>query len=113
MPPIKDGPTELADLHMAPWPDVDGAHVVVRQVTTTPTPVGKRLEEQTSERQGTLVGRAIGTGISYDADAKESYPTRMGPCIYLETPEDTILEVNTQKPENELLAYEPPEESDQ
>lgn len=112
-PPVKDAPVELSDLHMKPWPDLEGAHMVVRQETTTPTPGGNGPQYKVEKRRGELVGRCNGMGIRYDPHDGQDYASRMGPCIYLETPKGTVLEVRTDKPENELLVYEPPEDTDE
>lgn len=61
------------------------------------------------EREGELVGRAEGRGIWYDSARGENVPNHIGPTVFLETPEDTVLEVRTDKDGNKLLAFEPPE----
>lgn len=104
-------PFTLQDLHEAPWSRIEGAFVRVRQQVDRRDPLDPAQDDRhdlvtTEEREGQLVGRAEGTGLYYDADRGETVPTSIGPAIYLDTPEDTVLEVRTDKHETELLAYE-------
>lgn len=115
-PTVKDAPVDLSDLHAYPWADIEGARIVVRQEiddNDLMLPASEYDPENyhTEEREGELVGRCNGMGIRYDPHDGQDYASRMGPCIYLETPEGTVLEVRTDTLENELLAYEPPEDT--
>jgi len=103
-------PDTLSDLHEASWSRIEGAYVRVRQEVDRRDPLRPGDDQQdrvtTEEREGELVGRAEGTGLYYDPDRGRNIPDSIGPAIYLDTPEDTILEVRTDKCENELLAFD-------
>jgi len=102
-------PYTLSDLHEAPWSRIEGAYARVRQEADQRDPHPPHDDGQdrvtTEEREGELVGRAEGTGLYYDSERGRNIPDSIGPVIYLDTPEDTILEVRTDKCENELLAF--------
>lgn len=102
----------LEDLHEVPYSNVEGAYVKVKQeVTTLVQPTTEPpYESKTEVREGEIVGRAEGTGLYYSDTLGEDVADPIGPCIYLRTPEDTILEVRTDKPENELLEFTRPGE---
>ena len=99
--------TSLSHLHEEAWSDVKGAEVKVKQVTHhvgVPTErhgIDTRTE---SIRTGTIVGRAEGTGLT-NTETGTMVAYGFGPCIYIETPEETVLELRTDKDENELLDY--------
>jgi hypothetical protein len=108
-------PYTLQALHDAPWSRIEGASVRVRQKVDHRDPLDPEQDDRTDrvtteKRDGELVGRAEGTGLYYDSERGENIPTSIGPAIYLDTPEDTILEVRTEKPENELLAFDATDE---
>lgn len=101
----------LGDLHDMPWRTVEGAHVRVEIEEDTRDPLDPRQDDvdepyEYVEREGTIVGRGAGTGLYYDTDRGELMETSLGPKIVLNTPEDTILEVVTDKLGNELLAFD-------
>lgn len=101
----------LSHLHKVPWDNINGAYVEVRQVTDhvaipTTDPIG--TTSQTEQlRKGHIVGRGEGTGVTWDAGEKDVRTLNIGPAIYIETPSDTVLEVRTDKSENELLEFDP------
>jgi len=101
----------LEALHEVPYSNIKGAYVKVKQEQqpTELLEVGNPTARETKTREGTIVGRANGTGLYYDSQMKESVVDTIGPCIYIETPAETILEVNTEKTNNELLEFEPEE----
>lgn len=108
-------PQTLADLHELPWSAIEGADVRVRlEVDDRPMHLSasEALERQdlvrTEDREGEIVGREMGKGLYYSSD-HGLIPDSIGPAIYLDTPEETTLEVRTDKLGNELLAFEPPE----
>jgi len=104
---MSDG-ISLSHLHEVPWSNIEGAYVKVRQETTEYDYLRDTEPQRTTEiREGVIVGRAQGRGLYYDSERNENIPTSIGPSIYLDTPEDTILEVRTDKTENELLEFEP------
>jgi len=113
--PANETPYSLAHLHEGPWSKVEGAFVRVRQVIDTHDPLPPHDDNReggvtTEVREGELVGRANGKGLYYDAERAENVPTSIGPTVYLDTPEETTLEVRTDKSENKLLAFERPDD---
>jgi len=108
---MSDG-VSLSHLHDVPYSNIEGAYVKVKQEVTDhmAAPVGE-VERSTEEREGRIIGRGNGRGVVWDRGEKANKTVSIGPSIYLDTPEDTILEVRTDKLENELLAFEP--ESDE
>jgi hypothetical protein len=110
---MSDGITDLSVLHDVPWSNIEGAHVEVKQATTDHAlPEAERRKRTTTEiREGVIVGRGEGRGVTYDTGEREVVEISIGPSIYLDTPEDTILEVRTYKDENELLDFTPAEET--
>lgn len=107
----------LKDLHDLAWSAIEGAHVVVRMEVddndiALPPSEWSEGNVYPEIREGEVVGRGQGTGLSYDARDAQLRPSRIGPSVYLDTVEDTVLEVRTNKPENELLAFEPREGAD-
>ncbi|WP_135828545.1 hypothetical protein [Halorussus halobius] len=103
-----------SDLHDEPWSVLKGAYVRVQQEVDDRDPLDPHHDDHqdrvtTEEREGRLVGRATGTGLYYDSQRGEPVPENIGPAVYLNTREDTILEVRTDNPENELLAFQPKE----
>jgi len=102
--------TDLSVFHEVPWENIDGAYVKVHQkIDSTPhMPRKERLET----REGQIVGREIGQSLYYDSQRGESAPTYQA-AIYLETPEDTILEIRTDKPGNELIEFKPNGDTDE
>jgi len=95
----------LADLHILSWDMIEGAYVKVKQEVTETSELSLQPKTETVVREGTIVGRANGTTLYYDSKTGENIPDNE--CgIYLETPEDTILEVRTDKLNNELLEFE-------
>lgn len=101
----------LSHLHEVAWSTIDGAHVRVR-IESADDPLDPDAERTTSVREGELVGRAEGWGLYYDSDRGQLIPDPIGPKVYLDTPEDTTLEVATDKHGNELLEFEAAEDSD-
>jgi len=101
----------LSDLHDMPWRTVEGAYVRVEIEEDTRDPLDPRQDDvddpyEYEEREGTIVGRGAGTGLTYDRERGELVATSIGPKVVLDTPEGTILEVSTDKPGNELLAFD-------
>jgi len=97
---------ELPELHEMPYSEINGAYVKVhQQVTSSPMMPQKERRET---REGTIAGRQKGHGLYFDSELGQNVPTTEC-AIFIETPEDTILEVRTDKPENELLEFEPQE----
>jgi len=103
-----DGLTNLSALHEVPYSNVEGAYVKVKQEQQPDDllELGNPQARETEIREGTIVGRAEGTGLYYDSQRRENVVDTIGPCIYIETPEDTVLEVSTEKTQNELLEFE-------
>jgi len=103
-------PETLEELHERPWSDIEGAHLRVAQEVddndfAVPASEYDPEKVRTEEREGELVGREAGKQLSYaDGEIIPSWNT----AIYLDTPEDTTLEVHTDRRENELLEYTPP-----
>jgi hypothetical protein len=103
---MTDG-VSLSHLHEVPYSNIKGAYVKVKQerIRGDPMDISTETKREKLTREGTIVGRANGTGLYYDAQRGESVVDRIGPCIYIETPEETVLEVSTEKSGNELLEY--------
>jgi len=102
----------LEDLHQLPWSLIQGAYVRVLQEVDDRDPLDPAQDDRkdlvhTEEREGELVGRANGWGLYYDSGRHETIRDSIGPAIYLDTPEETTLEVLTDRLENELLAFDP------
>lgn len=101
----------MSHLHEVPWPAVEGAFVRVRVERTDHAAIGSvanpDAHRQTEIREGTIVGRGAGRGVAYDSGESRTKPINIGPSIYLDTPQDTVLEVRTDKLENELLEFQP------
>lgn len=101
----------LGDFHQAPWDAIENGYLYVVIEIDTRDPLSP-ISEQTDDpyeyetREGELVGRATGTGLYYDGDRHENVVTRIGPCIYISTPDDTVLEVRTDRTGNELLTFD-------
>ena len=110
---MTDG-VSLSHLHETPWTDVKGAYIEVEiEIDSNPLTV-PALEYDPDNvtyerREGDLVGRANGTGLYYDSDRGENIPTPIGTKVYLDTPQDTVLEVATDKSGNTLVNFQPPE----
>ena len=108
---MTNGITDLSVLHEVPYSQIKGDWVKVKQeVNETPSSLEAFTERpedrrEVTIREGNIIGRAEGTGLYYSEEYRDNIPTSIGPAIYLETPEDTILEVRTDK-ENELLDYQ-------
>lgn len=108
-------PSTLSELHELPWSDIAGAHVVVDTVDYPPHESNHDPDEERSNherREGDLVGRAIGSGLRYDNRRGETVADQIGPAIFLNTPDDTVLEVSTEKSGNELLLFEMESDTD-
>jgi len=108
---MTDQPSTLAELHERPWGDIEGAHVRVEIEEDTRDPFDPTQDDVDDPydyvvREGTVVGRGIGTGLTYDSASGELVPDRLGPKIVLDTPEDTFLEVVTDEVGNELLSFD-------
>jgi len=105
---------DLSAFHDVPWTMLEGMHAKFRITTDhvgLPSSDPRReVQSQTEQiREGVIVGRGEGRGLRYDSSGENAYmETRIGPAVYLDTPEDTILEVRTGKSENELLDIYPP-----
>jgi hypothetical protein len=113
---MTEGITDLSVLHEVPYRHIEGAYVKVNQeIENDPLMMEHKTVNRThtETREGTIVGRGNGQGLAYDTGEKRSKPISIGPSIYLDTPGDTILEVRTDKVENELLEFEPPEDTDE
>ena len=104
-------PSTLAELHERPWSEIEGAHVRVEIEEDTRDPLDPTRDDVDDPyayvvREGTIVGRGNGTGLTYDSASGELVPDTLGPVIVLDTPEDTFLEVVTDKTGNELLSFD-------
>ena len=101
---------DLSAFHDVPWTMLEGMHATFRvEYTPHPAPLHEQPEVETEVREGVIVGRGEGRGVRYDSSGENAYmETRIGPAVYLETPEETILEVRTDKEGNELLDIMPP-----
>lgn len=102
---------ELDHLHELPWSLLEGASVRVRRETEErdpldPTEQTGPTQRTTETREGELVGRGEGEGLYYDSSRGDLVPNPIGPCIYVKTPADTILEVRTDRLGNDLLEVE-------
>lgn len=111
---MNSDPETLTEVYQLPWVLVEGAHVRVqieKDDNDIMAPASEYDPEKIrhEEREGEVVGRAEGTGLYYDSGRGEPIPTSIGPAVFLDTPEDTVLEVRTDKIGNELLEYTPPE----
>lgn len=111
-------PPTLEAIHEVPWSNIEGAHIRVQQEIDDRDPLDFHEDRgadlvYTEERGGELVGRAEGQGLHYDSGRGEIMPTRIGPAIFLSTPQDTVLEVRTDKLDNKLLEFEPPEDGEE
>jgi hypothetical protein len=102
---MSDGIKDLDALHEVPWSSIKGAYVKVKQETTEHVTV-QRQATKTEIREGKIVGREKGQSLYYDSEIGENIPTHNA-AIFLDTPENTILEVSTDKTENELLEFLP------
>jgi len=118
MSEIYDALQDLSAFHDVPWTMLEGMHAKFKTVNyhagiphADPT---EAVDSRTEEiREGVIVGRGEGRGIQYDSSGANAYmETTIGPAVYLDTPEDTILEVRTDKSENELLDIYPPHKAD-
>jgi hypothetical protein len=98
----------LSHLHDKPYSEINGDWVKVkRELTDYTAPLSERRGRgETEVREGKIVGRGNGTGVYYDSDLGEVLPHSIGPAIYIETPEETVLEVRTDKENNGLLDYQ-------
>lgn len=107
--------TDLSVFHEVPYENIRGAYVKISHSIdhaylphADPRKSGSSATEEI--REGTIVGRGEGRGIRYDSSGENAYmETRIGPSIYLDTPDDTILEIRTDKPGNELIDFTPSE----
>lgn len=113
---MTDQPSTLAELHERPWSDIEGVHVRVEIKEDTRDPLDPTQGDVDDPyehvvREGTVVGRGNGRGLTYSSEAGELVPDMLGPKIVLDTPEDTFLEVVTDKVGNGLLSFDQ-EESD-
>jgi len=119
MSEIYDALQDLSAFHDVPWTMLEGMHATFRIVSDhvgvpSGDPQGEVHSQTEQIREGVIVGRGEGRGIRYDSSGANAYmETTIGPSVYLETPEDTILEVRTDKPENELLDIYPPHKADE
>lgn len=103
---MSDG-VSLSHLHEVPYSQIEGAYVKVNQeAVSNRVRIHEQPETHTETREGKIVGRGNGTGTYYDSVEKAVMTHSIGPAIYIETPEDTILEVRTDKTENELVDYQ-------
>lgn len=106
---MTDNLTNLEAFHEVPYNNIKNAYVEVKQEITD-DPLAHKPTTHIETREGTIVGRGNGRGIRYDSSGANAYiETTIGPSIYLETPEETILEVRTDKPGNELRDFRPKE----
>lgn len=109
--------TDLSVFHEVPYENIRGAYVKVSHSidhaylpNADPRKSGSSATEEI--REGTIVGRGEGRGTAFDTGEKEVRPISIGPSIYLDTPEDTILEIRTDKAGNELLEFIPGEKDE-
>jgi hypothetical protein len=103
---------DLSAFHDVPWTMLEGMHATFRiEYVERRAGVDEPVYE-TEEREGVIVGRGEGRGVRYDSGERSTMETTIGPAVYLETPEDTILEVRTDKSGNELLDIYPPHKVD-
>jgi len=102
----------LSHLHEVPYSNIEGAqvHVTIDKTTVEESTGGPVTHKETIHRAGRIVGRGEGRGVAYDSGSKTTKPTSIGPSIYLDTPEDTILEVRTDKAGNKLTMFDPDDE---
>jgi len=101
---------QLKELHERPYTEIEGAYVKVQQeVNTNSVALSAQPETHMEVREGEIVGRGNGQGTAYDSGEGCVMPISIGPSIYLNTPEDTILEVRTDKDGNKLTMFEPQE----
>ena len=114
---MTDGIKDLSMFHEVPYSNLRGAHVEIRIENTDHAAVGAvsnpGAHTTTEVREGVIVGRGNGRGVSYDTGENQVMETSIGPSVYLETPQDTILEVRADKSGNELLEFTPPEDADE
>jgi len=114
MSEIYDALKDLSAFHDVPWTMLEGMHVKFRITTDhvalpSSDPRGEVQSQTEQIREGVIVGRGEGRGIRYDSSGENAYmETTIGPSVYLETEQDTILEVRTDKSGNELLDIYPP-----
>jgi hypothetical protein len=94
----------LEQLHEVPYSEIEGAYAKVK-ITDEPRPM--EPERIVEIREGKIIGRGNGWGTTYDTGEKEVMEVVIGPSIYLDTPEETTLEVRTDKRGNELLEFNP------
>jgi hypothetical protein len=95
----------LQDLREVPYSQIEGAYVKV-DVYASDRLMQESDIHVTKTREGEIIGRGHGRGVSYDTGEKDCVEITIGPSIYLHTQEDTILEIRLDKSENELLAFE-------
>lgn len=103
---MSEGVKDLNPLHEVPWSNIKGAYVKVHQEVSEDPLALSEVDTYLETREGEIVGREKGQSLYYDSERGENIPTHNA-AIYLETPEDTILEVSTDKTANELLEFEP------
>ena len=105
---MTNGITDLSVLHEVPYSQIKGAWVKVKQEQQPDDllSLGNPKARETKIREGIIVGRGNGRGTAYDTGEREVQEITIGPAIYLETPENTILEVRTDKDASELLDYQ-------
>jgi len=114
MSEIYDALKDLSAFHDVPWTMLEGMRAkfkIVHHHAGIPSgdPRGEVQSQTEQIREGVIVGRGEGRGVRYDSSGANAYmETRIGPAVYLDTKEDTILEVRTDKDENELLDIYPP-----
>lgn len=117
MSDVYDALKDLSAFHDVPWTMLEGMHVEFRiENTDYAAPLSERrdgIATTIEEREGVIVGRGEGRGVQYDTGERETVETTIGPAVYLETPQDTILEVRTDKDGNELLDIMPPHKVDE
>jgi len=104
---------DLSAFHDVPWTMLEGMRVKFRITTDhvalpSSDPRGEVQSQTEQIREGVIVGRGEGRGVTWDDGIKDVREHQIGPAVYIDTPQDTILEVRTDKDGNELLDIYPP-----
>lgn len=113
MSEIYDALKDLSAFHDVPWTMLEGMRAKFRITTDhvalpNADPRGEAQSQTEQIREGVIVGRGEGHGVTWDDGIKDVREHQIGPAVYIDTPQDTILEVRTDKDGNELLDIYPP-----